>query len=66
MEKLLEKAGKITLEWGANNSVTYNMGKSEVVLFSKAHHQKLAKQISEIPLRFGRRIITCNNKATWY
>lgn len=47
MGKLLEKAGKIVLEWMANNSVTYDISKTEVVLFSQAYHQKLVKQILE-------------------
>lgn len=38
MAKLIKKASKIVLEWGANNLVTYNMSKTEVVLFSKAYH----------------------------
>ena len=29
--KLLEKAGKIALEWGASNSVTYDMNKTEAI-----------------------------------
>lgn len=41
--KLLEKVGKISLEWGSNNSVTYDISKTEAVLFSKARHQRLIK-----------------------
>ena len=62
--KLLEKAGKIALEWGGNNSVTYDMSKTEVVLFSKARHQKLVKQISETQLRFGGETVFFNKEAT--
>ena len=64
VEKLLEKAGKITLEWGANNSVTYDMNKTEAVLFSKACHQKVAKQISETQLRFGVETVFFKKEAT--
>ena len=39
---LFEKAGKNTLEWGTNNKVTYDMSKTEAILFSKARCPKLA------------------------
>ena len=42
------------------------MSKTEVVLFSKARHQKLAKQISETQLRFGGETVFFNKKATWW
>lgn len=34
--RILEKAGQSALEWGANNLVTYNISKTEAILFSKA------------------------------
>lgn len=34
---------QITLEWGANNAVTYNTSKTKAVLFSRARQQKLTK-----------------------
>lgn len=43
--RMLEKAGKIALEREASNSDTYNMSKAEVLLFSKAGHQKLTGQL---------------------
>ena len=50
--KTLEKAGRIVLEWGVNNAVTYDMSKTEAVLFSKARRQKLTRLL-ETRLRVG-------------
>lgn len=36
IKKLLEKARKITLDWGTRNAVTYDISKTEAILFSKA------------------------------
>ena len=36
IKKLLEKVGKITLDWGTRNAVTYNITKTEAILISKA------------------------------
>lgn len=63
VRKLLEKIGKITLECGANNSITYFMSQTEIVLFSKAHYQKLAKQISETQLKFDGETVFFKKKA---
>ena len=41
--KSLEKAGKITLDWGTHNAVTYDITKTEAILFFKARNQKLVK-----------------------
>lgn len=62
--KLLEKTGKIAPKWRANNLVSYNKNKIEAVLFSKVHHQKLAKQIFETQLGFSGEIISFYKKAT--
>ena len=40
------------------------MSKTEAVLFSKARHQKLIKQISENQLRFGGKTVFFNKEAT--
>ncbi len=62
--RLLEKAGKIALKWGTNNSVTYDMSKTEAILFSKARRSKLARQISETRLKIGGEIVNFNKEAT--
>lgn len=41
VRRTLEKSWKNCLRQGANNSVTYDMSKTEAILFSKARHQKL-------------------------
>ena len=53
IKKSLEKAGKIALKWAADHIVTYDIDKTEAVLFSKARNLKLRKQLSDIPLRLG-------------
>ena len=35
IRKILEIAGKITLSWGTHNAVTYDISKTEAMLFSK-------------------------------
>ncbi len=45
IRKILEKAEKITLDWGRRNAITYNIGETEAVLFSKARKQKLLEQL---------------------
>ena len=40
IKKTLEKAGKFFLNWGMRNAVTYDIGKTEAMLFSKARKQK--------------------------
>ena len=47
---MLEKTGKITLDWGENNVVTYDINKTETILFSKARNKKLTKQLFETKL----------------
>ena len=36
IKKILEKAGKITINWETRNAVIYNINKTEAMLFSKA------------------------------
>lgn len=62
--KTLEEAGKIALHWGKTNAVTYDISKTEAILFSKARNQKLTKQLSETELRFGGRVISFSQEAT--
>ena len=62
--KTLEEAGKIALDWGENNAVTYDISKTEAILFSKARNQKLTKQLSETELRFGDQVISFSREAT--
>lgn len=46
IRKILEKAGKMTLDWGKRNAVTDDIGKTKAVLFSKAKKQKLLEQLT--------------------
>ncbi len=64
LKKLLEKAGKIALNWAADHEVTYDIGKTKAILFSKARNAKLRKQLSNILLRLGEQTIFINEEAT--
>ena len=66
IRKTLEKVGKIALNWAASHAVTYDISKTEAVLFSKARNHKLTKQLSDISLRFGGQIICFNKEVTWW
>ncbi len=61
--KTLEKVGRIALEWGANNAVTYDISKTEAVLFSKARRQKLTKLL-ETRVRIGEETVCFKKEAT--
>lgn len=61
---LLEKAGKIALQWGTSNSVTYDMSKTEAILFSQARWAKRARQIAETRLKIGGKVVFFNEEAT--
>ena len=50
--EILEKAGHMMLEEGANNAVIYDMSKTEAALFSKAYRQKLTRLV-ETRMRIG-------------
>ena len=45
IKKILEKVGKITLNWETHNEVTYDISKTEAMLFSKAMKQKLLEPL---------------------
>lgn len=62
--KTLEKEGKIALHWGESNAVTYDISKTEAILFSKARNRKLAKQLLESQLQFGGQTLSFSRKAT--
>ena len=41
--KTVENVAKAVLEWGRQSAVTYDVSKTEAVLFSKSHRQRLNK-----------------------
>ncbi len=51
--KLFENVAKAVLEWGRLNAVTYDVSKTEAVLFSKSHLQWLNKQLREAKIGIG-------------
>lgn len=60
----LEKIGETVLRWGLFNAVTYNIAKTEAILFSKAHSKKAKKKIAATKLVFGEQKVKFNDKAT--
>ncbi len=64
IKKILKKAGEITLNLGMRNAVTYNISKTEAILFFQAVNQKLAEQLTNIELKFGGQLVRFNKKAT--
>ncbi len=61
--KALEKVAKEEIEWGRLNAVTY-VSKTEAVLFSKSHRQRLNKQLRETKIKVGTENIPFNKEAT--
>lgn len=45
IKKILEKTGKVTLDWGIHNVVIYDINKTKAMLFFKARKKKLLKQL---------------------
>lgn len=45
--KILQEVAKTVLEWGTLNAVTCDTAKTEAVLFSKSHWQRLSRQLRE-------------------
>ncbi len=43
----LENVAKTVLQWGKTNAVTYDTAKTEAIIFSKSHRQRLNAQIRE-------------------
>ena len=41
----LGKIAKIIIEWGKTNAVTYNIGKTEAILFFRSYRQRLNNQL---------------------
>ena len=61
--KILEKVAEVVLEWGGRNAVTYDVAKTEAVLFSKSHRQRLNKQLREAKIKVGDKSISFNKEA---
>lgn len=64
MIKSLEEVAQTALEWGTLNAVTYDTSKTEAVLFSKSHRQRLSRQLRETKLKVVNEQISFNKEAT--
>lgn len=62
--KTLEKVAKTILQWGMLNAVTYDIAKTEAILFSKFHRQRLSRQLREIRIKVGDKHVIFNKEAT--
>ena len=52
------------MKWGKKNAVTYDMAKTELVLFSRIRQQQLNKQLREIIISVGGERVKFNKNAT--
>ena len=64
ISKTLETVASSVLRWGLTNAVTYDTSKTEAVLFSKSHRQRLNKQLRETKIQVGNEKIMFNKEAT--
>lgn len=64
IKKALEKAGKINLDCGTRNAITYDISKMEAIMFFKDRNQKLVTQLTNTGLRFGGQTVWFNQEAT--
>ena len=62
--KTLEKVSKVVLQWGKENAVTYDTGKTELVLFSKARPRRRNRQLRETTVLIAGEHIKFNKEAT--
>ncbi len=60
----LEKMGETVIKWELSNVVTYDIAKTEAILFSPTWSKKVNKETSEIQLTIGEEEIMFNNQAT--
>ena len=59
----LEKTGETVIKLGLPNAVTYDIAKTEAILFSPTRSKKVNKETSEILLTIGEEEIKFNNQA---
>lgn len=64
LAKILGQVAAVVLDWGKSNAVTYDVAKTEAVLFSKAHRQRLNKQITGVHIKIEAEKIKFNKEAT--
>ena len=62
--KTLGQVAKVILGQGKSNAVTYDIAKTKTVFFSKAHRQRLDKQIAMVHIKIGAIKIKFNKEAT--
>ncbi len=64
INRSLERVGKISVDWGRRNAVTYDISKIKVILFSKARNRNLVKQLTDTKLKIGGQTICFTQNAT--
>lgn len=60
----LEKTGEAVLRWELANAVTFNIAKTEAILFSRARSKKVREEITNARLVLGGQEVKFNNTAT--
>ena len=62
--KTLERVTQEIIEWDKQNEVTYDISKTEAVLFSKFHQQQFNKQLPEAEIKVSTEKISFNKGVT--
>lgn len=53
LAKILGQVAMVVLNWRKSNVFTRDLAKTEAVLFSKSHRQRLNKRIAKVNLKLG-------------
>lgn len=64
MAASLEKMGETVLKWGLSNAVTFDIAKTEAILFCQTQSKRVKDKISAIRLKLGEQDVRFNDKAT--
>jgi hypothetical protein len=64
VSEILETAGKEAISWGLANNVSFEVNKTEVVVFTKKKGRLLRQSLSRAKITLDGRAITYNQDAT--
>lgn len=62
--KALNKVAQTGLAWKNTNAITYNIAKTEAVIFSRSYFQRLYRQITKTNIQIKTKSIKFNKKTT--
>ena len=64
LAKTLGQVTMVVLDWGESNAITYDIVKTETVLFSKSYCQRLNKKMATVQIKIGLEKIKSNKETT--